>query len=355
MSGFQYKPMGFDASNVVLHYFNSVQNSSGGSAPTIGAGGRNSTSALIFTVPTGSTNPLSRAIKTLPVNLATGFQPFAMIYNALPSSGEIIFLELRDAGTTQLDFRLQTDGRIRLTRAGTTLATSTFITAPNIYYHCEPGFTINDSTGALDFKINENSILAAPLTGIDTKNTANAYITEFALCAVLVGANILTAVTIKFDDVGTRDDSYSGDFRVREQLPTGTGDVDNGVPGGSAAQPDTRRSVDETPPNDDVDWAGLVNVGDKFLLTFAAISTSEEVLCVGLAERATKSAAGTGKYKSVVKIGGTEYLGAVEKAPSNGSWAYLEEVQMFSPATGGSTPYTAAEVNGAQFGAEKTA
>jgi len=168
-----------------------------------------------------------------------------MTYNALPTTGEIIFCELRDSGATQLDLRLLTDGRIRITRAG---------------------------------------------------------------------------------------------------------NVDDGVPTGAA---DTRQAVDETPPDDDTTRSALQNVGDKVLLTYAPIPLSEQVLCVALVERAALSAPGTGKYKSLVKIGGTEYLGSVEKAPSAGSYAYLGEVQMVSPATG--VEYTASEVNGAQFGAEKTA
>jgi hypothetical protein len=308
--------MGFDASANVLDYFTFISATGAASSPTIGAGGRLSSSALIHILPTPSgTTSGSRARKTLPTPLSTIFLTFPLTASALPTSNSfdnsVIILELCDTGTTQIDVRLFGDGRLRVTRAGTVLATSNYVYQVNTFPFLELKAVIHGSAGVIDILAEGSSVFSGgEITGINTKNTANAYATEFVLACVLVsptGSGLLQPMTIKFDDVIARDDHYSGFCHVREDRATGMGSVDDGVPGGSSTQPDTRRSVDESTPNGDVDHASLVNVGDKFRLTYPPIPGDSEVVALIPKFYASKDASGPAGFKANLLIGASEY------------------------------------------------
>jgi hypothetical protein len=343
--------MGFEVDTTVLHYFTSTS-ITGTSTITIGAGGRNSTQGLLALIPnnTNSSNAGAKAVKTLPAALSTIYQSFAFSTNVLPvASQAFILLELRESGTVHIDVRLFPDGTLRVTRAGTALGTGSFVASVNVFYHVEMKAVIDDSTGTIDILVNGASILS--LTGQDTKNGGAGTVTEITIGATMITnlANQVPATTVKFDDMVTNDAAFLGDCRVREDLPTGTGSVDDGVATGAA---DSRQATDEAPPDNDTTYAELVNVGDKILLTYATIPTTEEVVAAGMMPYAKKSTAGAATFKTNVKIGATEYTPGADQAPSAGSYAYFQDLMMVSPAT--SAAFTATELNGAEIGIEKT-
>lgn len=343
--------MGFEVDTTVLHYFTSTV-ITGSSTITIGAGGRNSTQGLLFLIPnnTNSSNAGAKAVKTLPAPLSTIYQAFAFATNVLPvTSQAFILLELRESGTTHIDLRLYPDGTLRVTRAGTALGTGSFVASVNVFYHVEIQAVIHNSTGVINVLVNGASILN--LVAQDTQNGGTGVVSEIAIGATMITnvVNQTPATTVKIDDMVTSDNAFVGDCRVREDLPTGTGSVDDGVATGAA---DSRQATDEAPPDDDTSYAELVNVGDKILLTYPTIPTDEEVIAAGMMPYAKKSTAGSATFQTNVKIGATEYTPGADQAPSAGSYAYFQDLMMVSPAT--AVAFTATELNGVEIGIEKT-
>ena len=339
--------VGCDAYTTITKRFNSLILGAVGSG-AIGAFGRNGTSGLrLAGSATGAVG--ARAALTLGVNLATGYVAFAFKTNAfaVTATPNTRFLELRDNGAVQVYFEYLPSGVIRVYRGdGTVLGTTTFAFALNIFYHFEVEAVIDNSAGEVNLRIN-----GAPLTGftgLDTNQSGNAFFNEVVLCNVSGGSGAGALIDLDFDDLIIRDDDFCGDCRVREDLPTGTGSIDDGVPTGAA---DSRQAVDDSSPDDDTTRAALEGVGDKILLTYATIPTTSEVVALLHAPYAAKSDAGTAAFKGLLRIGGVNYLGA-EKFPSNGSYAYHPQVLMVSPAT--AAQFTAAEVNGLEMGVERT-
>jgi hypothetical protein len=342
--GFPVRPTGFDCYTTPTFYFNSTSASSG--SISIGAYGRNSTSGLRLSGNNSGVVTL-RARKTIG-SIGTLYTAFSFKLGAIPITvSPVRFLELYDAGTLQLYFEILTNGTIRVYRGnGTVLGTTTFSVIVNTIYHFEVKSIIDNSTGSVSIRINESALTA--FTGLDTQNTANATVDEVVLCNNSDGGGFGVTVNLDFDDfIPVRDDDWNGDCQVREDLPTGTGDVDDGVATGAA---DSRQATDEADPDDDTTYTALQNVNDKVLLTYPNIPTTSEVIALFPTMYAKKSAAGTASFKPLLKISSTEYLGT-ELFPSDGSYAYLSDVMTVSPAT--SNPFTPSEINGMQYGLKR--
>ena len=339
---------------VLKRFSQNVQ--SGVTAPAISAGNGRHGASLRITGSTGtSTNSFSQA--SCP-NTATGYIGFAMRHSILPTSDgnsrQAGFVKVLDAGNGQASLAIDTNGHITAWRGdsipfGSLLGTSTYTLKPNVWYYIEWKITINNTTGVSEVRVNGTVILS--LTSQNTRGTgSNNFFNAVGLgCFATQGA---TNANIDFDDFVVNDDGYTGDVQVREEVPTGTGDVDNGTATGAA---DTRQAVDDAAgadPNDDTDYSTLVNVNDKFLLTFPNLPTSATVKYVYPMPYVKKSGAGTCTIKSLFKISGVEYPLA-DQNPSDGTYQYFPDPQSVSPAT--SVAWTASEVNGAQMGVKRTA
>jgi len=331
--------IGPDAFTTPGKIFNSISGT-----VTIGSGGRNGGNAVAVANNSNANTPL-------PAPLGELWIAFDIVTDALnPAGNETKFLSFNDGGSSQVEARFNSAGVVHFYRGASTLiATSSgFAVAPATHYHFEVHLKVHASAGLLDFWVNEIPVTLDNSTGLNTKATANSTVDNFGL---LVSSTV-SIKTNKFRDIIVRDDQQVGNKRVREDLPTGTGSIDDGVPGGSSTQADTRQSVDEADPNDGVDYAALQNVGDKFLLTYPAIPTDSLVIGVAMRVSAALSAAGSGKYKPAYKVGATNALGT-EIAPSNGSYAYATDTfLMQSPDT--AADWTPTEVNSSEFGAERT-
>jgi hypothetical protein len=316
----------------------------GGATWTIGAGGRNGGNAVIAN---GGVSGIATA--PLPAAFSEISYGFDFITNAFPTSGNFCsFAYINDGGVIQCQIRYNSVGGISILRGSTLIATASgFNIALNTHYQIEWKTKIHASTGTLNLWVNEDAITLDNSSGLNTQNTGNATVNSVSL------ANTGPSAILKWRDIIVSDGPQIGNKRVREDLPTGTGSQDDGVPGGSSPAADTRQSVDESgDPNDGVDYAALENVGDKFLLTYPAIPSDAIVVALGMMNYDQLSAAGTGKYKPAYKVGGNDYLGD-EIAPSNGSWRYHPDTfLMQSPDT--ATDWDTAEVNASEFGAERT-
>jgi len=337
--------MGFDVSTTVSNYFTST--SIGAGTITIASGGRNSTQGLIFTSG-GSGGAAERiASKTLPAPMSTIYVAHSRKWNASPDSGgTFILLSVTDGGSAQIELSRLNSGQLRVTRNGTTLGTTADSYSVNIHYHIEIRITIHNSAGVIELWVNEALVLN--LTSQDTQNTANSTVDTVRL-EQSYSTNTSGGVVDTVDDFVVSD-SRILDCRVREDLPTGTGSADDGVPTGAA---DSRQATDEAPPDSDTSYTALQNVADQVLLTYPTIPSGEDVLSVMGKSFAKKATAGTGTFKYLFHISGTDYTPGADQSPSNASYAYMDEIHNVNPATAGA--WSASVVNAMEFGVEKTA
>lgn len=335
--------IGFRAYDSVTKRFTTVTVS--GSTMTIGAYGPGSSAGFRIAVASGGISNTSEIRQTVAQSSTLAVE-FGFRVNKLPSSTAYTIAHIDDGSTIQCDLALLSTGQLRIRRGGsTTLATSTFVAAINTRYRIGWKTVINDATGQLTLKINGAADASINgLTGLDTKNSSNATANQVCFGGVLFRESQM----LDFDNIVIDDSTLHDEATVLEDLPTGTGSQDDGVPTGAA---DTRQAVDDSSPDDDATFSALQNVGDKFLLTYPNLPSGSVVLAAGSLTWAKKSAAGTALFKPDMKIGATEYLGT-EFAPSDGSYAYFKQLLETSPAT--SSAWTESEINGMELGAERT-
>lgn len=334
--------MGFETTTTILHLFNSNTITGGGAAATIGAFGRNSTNGVKITFPTGT--GVSGAIrKTYGSGDTTVWCGFGLYFGAIPP-GTLIFFAFVDAGSTQVYFKINSDGTITaFNGANVSLGTTSRSLISTVWYHFETKVKFDNSTGTVDIRINEVSWLS--LTGKDTQNTSNAYATQIGFEDI--SGNPSVASFYQIDDVVVNTNNWLGDVKVREDLPTGVGSHDDGVITGASS---SYLATKETPPDSDTTYSSLQNIGDYFLLTYASIPTDSEVIALVPFPFASKSAAGSATFKADMLIGGTQYLGT-EQSPSDGSYAYFPDIITTSPATG--ITWTVTEINALELGVKK--
>lgn len=341
---------GFDVYTTITHRFNSSTAAGSGAAISIGAFGRNGSNGLraVSSAAAGA-GFTAEAVKTLPAAIGTIYAGFAFRTSMLPAVSQARTIwAARDVGTIQCDLRLLSDGRLRATRNGTTLAESSVTFLPDVFYHVSIKLVIHPSSGEFHVWINEVVDANINLTGQNTRNSANSTASE-----VVVGvrcANAENTANNDYDDVVVRDDAQVLDLEVLELLPTGIGATNDWTASGAAT---TREAVDEAAPNSDTDYMTTANVGDISLFTYPTIPSDSTIVAVIPMPFAKKTDAGTAQIKSVIRLSSTNYAGAA-KAPSNGSYEYHPEILMVSPDTG--VAFTPAEWNAPiEVGVERSA
>lgn len=306
--------------------------------------GRDSTAGvqITSTATAGSQLPLR---KNLNSNLSTIYFATAWKCDNLPTSGTKTLLTTYDNGTPQTSLSIRADGRFQFFRNITTAigTVSSILVVPNVWYHLEANIIINNS-GTLDFRINEVGDPNFPQFGVDTQNTANAYITQIA-----VGSEGGSTAIQSYDDVIIRDDGWSGDLKVKAFFPLGIGSTNSwSVVGASSSW----QATDETAPNSDTDYISSSTVGDQTLFTFDTLPTSSVIHAVTPIPWVEKTDAGTAQFASEIRLSSTTYTGATQAA-SDSSYTYFPDVNMTSPATG--ITWTVSEWNSIEIGVVRTA
>jgi len=214
----------------------------------------------------------------------------------------------------------------------------------NTWHYIEVKATIADSGGTAIVRV--DGVEFINYTG-DTKNTANAYITNILITCGVNGVEVM------FDDLyfcnqsGSVNNDFLGDCRIITIRPNGAGALTEWTPStGSNYQ-----NVDDATPNDDTDYnaTDALNAIDTF--AFEDISGSGTVRAAVLNLVARKDDAATRKIAGVVRVGGANYAGSDITLAS--SYAFYQDVREVNPAT--SIPWAISEINAAEFGYKMTA
>lgn len=323
----------------------------GADLPTISTATVRTGTRSLKCVTSGSARASYYTVSHAPI--ATGITSLAMnlelINNNSPLWGAY------DNATQHLTLRLRTDGKFEVTRAGTALATGTFVYTPGQWVHLSFKWTISDTVGVFELRINGNTTPDINLSAADTRNAANAVVSQQIFGHLDSNFNN-TGNDLFFDDIVLQDttgaapeNSWLGETQVDYVFPNGAGDNADFTLGGSSPAGTTHESLDDVPSDEGVTLIKSATVGHKATCAFGDLTGGGVVYCVSGIMRAKKAVAGSRGVKQSVKLAGTEVLGSEHFLST--SWHSYVNIWHRDPA---SAVWTVSNVNATKAGAEVT-
>jgi hypothetical protein len=313
------------------------------------SGGRNGGNSLHFSI--AGAGYIS---KTLDAQATWGIA-FAIKVSAFPSGGAIF--QLIDAGTTQIELRLNTNGTLKVTKNnGTALGTTTTAIAVSTWTHVEWLTTINNSTGTTQIWI--NGVSALNLTSQNTRNTANNSADQVILGSFV--NNSTGTTTVDLDDIivydGQSNDaqgnpdihSQIGDCSLTWLLPTGAGTNTAWTASSGSnyactneATPDGDTSYVSSSTTNQIDTYATADLG-------AGVNTVKSVMLMHYSRKddsGSRSIAGAIRTNSANFVGNTISLG--------NSYAYTVAGAWGQNPSGTPAAWTPADVNNIEIGAKE--
>lgn len=262
----------------------------------------------------------------------------------LNSSVQIVYF-VGDGGlTTHGHVQFQSTGVVQAMRFNQVLLgqSSASQFSANTWFYAEIMYTLHDTAGAIQVRINGTTVLN--LSAVDTKNAGTK--------ATLDGFQFTNSGGGGFnyiDDVylcnpaGTANTTYLGDVRVAALLPNGAGATTQLTPTAGANYTNVD---DQAPTTTDLVQSTATGQYDTYNLADYA-PTNATVYGATLHAFAQKSDVGLTSLAPMVRVGATDYEGA-SQALSFGGYRYYSQLYETNPATG--APWTVAEINTAEFG-----
>ena len=313
---------------------------------TIGAFGRNGTNGLrCGDFRSGNSQPLP----TQPTTLTVGA---AVKVGQLPGAS-VILMALSDAGTPQVELRVDLSGRLIVTNNGTVRGQSAIATiVAGQYAYIELQAKIDNAAGTAVVKLNGNTLLN--LAGIKTQTSANAWATHLTLCGVNLG---IVNGPIDFDDLyvtdtnGVRNQGFLGDVRIQAVLPTGAGNYTqwDGLTGAATHW----QAQNQNPPDDDATYVSDSLAVPGHLDSYAmgdVTPTSGTVAAVQVSAWARKDDAGVRTLATMVRSAAVDAVGG--NVNLGNTYNYVTQVYETDP---GGAAWTIASVNGAEAGVKAVA
>jgi len=253
----------------------------------------------------------------------------------------------------QVALWLSTGEKLRVHAGGSFHATGTTTVAAG-WNHIQFKATINNTTGSYTVILNGQQELTA--SGIDTQQTANAYVDTWRIGANGNGTGPAQVGQFYYDDwicgdgSGSNNTTYPGDVAVECIFPNGNGNYSQ-WDGSDGNQVDNYLLVDD-PVVSDADYVST-NVTNE-IDTYAMgnlVTTSGTVYAAQYYMRAKKDASGTRTVAPALRISAADYTGT-GKAMTDSFVGYTEVAET-SPAS--ATAWTISELNGLEYGEKVTA
>lgn len=254
------------------------------------------------------------------------------------------FIRFIDVATTHCYLRIDPDNRIRIyNENGTLLLTSTLFLIPKCWQYIELKIKFDNAAGTVDLRI--NGVSAGSVTGVDTTNTGNAYITQISYRGG--GSGYFLDDMYICDGAGA--DTFRGDCRVETLLPSGAGNYTAWTPSAGSNYQNVDDAYASAPcPDGDTTYNSSTTPGNRDSFAYGnLVITSGTILGVQVSPNVTKTDAGARSIKSFTRLASTDYDGAAKSV--GGSYASYPELWLLNPNT--SAAWTIANVNtDAEFG-----
>lgn len=300
---------------------------------------------------TGSNLVFNSVSYALPTNMPTVSFNAAVKISALPSIGFTCLLaQFYDASTLQVTFGVTNAGQIvayrGLINTGTLLGTSSGATLiAGVQNHVELQATIHPSAGTIKVWINGTS-LVLNLSSQNTRQSSNSFANSVLWGAEAVGSG-MTATNYDYSDLHIADDQV-GDNKLVYVTTNGAGAFADFTNVGGASND---ASVADAQQDGDTSYVSSSTIGQHDSNALANLTGSPTITAVAPFYCAKKTDAGTRKFKPLLRISSTNYLGT-ELSPGT-TYRFFMDPQLVSPAT--AIAYTPSEINGLELGQEVSA
>lgn len=323
-----------------------------GSPSSFVAGRHNATFSNNIAFATGGAETSSTPFLGNESTLIIGFAMNMAIQN---SPQAIVYIT--DSGSTQITLSRDANGFLFFnlgTGTGSPIAgtTGTTLIRENIWYHVEMKVTINNTTGSVHLKLNEQDEIhsgGGPVTGLDTQTTANAYTNRIGLA----GINFATTY---FDDFyilnttpessGPPNNDFIGDVAVETLFADANGVTNDWTPlSGSNYE-----NIDEHATDDDASYVFSSTTSAIDLYSYDNLEqiNQSDIHAVQTPIMARKTAAGGRFVTNVIRHGATNYAG--NTLTTTDDYGELLQIHPSNPGTG--SAWTTSDIDNAQFGIE---
>lgn len=239
-----------------------------------------------------------------------------------------------------------------------TLGTSSVGVMPTSgWFHFQAKVTIDNSAGAVELKVNNNSVLS--LTGQDTQSSHASAATGSVSGIVLGAQGTVTngwSSTIGpwyYDDLvvlngsGAANNNFLGDIRVQRLNPTANGTTSDFTPTGAATN---WQANSETIADGDTSYSSTGTTTHKQLFALGDLTGSPTIHAVQARSYAKKTDAGTANITPLWRSGGTNYSGTLQNLSA--SYIWHTEIKEQDPNT--AAAWTTSGVNALESGVEFT-
>ena len=241
----------------------------------------------------------------------------------------------------QLSINVGIDGTIRLYRSSSTLlAQSTNALSMGTWNYIEIKFTIADSGGLFEVRVNES--VWVTFTGDTKQSTSLSTVSRF----VLYGRTSDCGYDDFYicDATGTANNDYLGDCRIDTIFPNGVGNIDDFIVQGATTN---WEAVDETVFDGDTsyNYSNTVSAKDTFAFTNVPAITGS-IFGVQASIGARKDDAGGRVLRAVTRLSSTDYESS--NIPLSTDYLFGRAIWEKNPNT--SAAWAEADINGAEFG-----
>jgi hypothetical protein len=341
----------FGYSNVLLDVFTStlVPGGSNHTWSINATNGRTGGPCLRGVTVNGSGNNLiAQSLKAIPAG-ATKYAAIAYRTSVVPPVGGFrIIYRFTENGNPQVDIRINSQGDLYFTRAGTLLAgtTLTALVVPNVYVQFVAKVVIDPSAGSVDVRLHgaTTSAYGGAVTGLNTRATATTTCDGVAACT---GGVANDPCTVDFCHLAVHPTDWTGDIRVDYFPMNAAGNSTQWTPSTGS----NHTTIDEIGSKSTADYNATSGVGDKDTFALDNVPTTAEIFEVcpmGLVE---KMDAGAAECAFVIRQGSTDYDGA-NVSPPFGTPQYFKVGLELNPDTG--LAWTASEFNTNEIGYKRT-
>lgn len=238
------------------------------------------------------------------------------------------FLEFLDSSTNQLRFTLNTSLYIEAYRNATLLGTSSAPITLDRWYFLEFRVKIHDTTGTVQIKIDETSVLN--LTGQDTQNTGNASVNTIKfLCAPgnYSGREMGIDNWYLLDTTGGSLDDFLGEIRIVALAPNAAGNSAEFTPSSGL----NYAAVDDIPHDADTTYVESSTSGHRDSYNCATFGSSGTIHAFSVITLAKKTDVGAVSIANTLRLSSTNYDGATHALTS--SYVYYTETFTEDPST----------------------
>jgi hypothetical protein len=267
--------------------------------------------------------------------------------NGYNVNGDLVQFRSDSGATTHCALARKAGNLLAIKVAGVEVAATAGAELDSIWHYFEVRAFLSDTVGTIDVYKNGGSTPILSYSG-DTKNAG----TKIVFDNVAVSGpsfQVMDDIYIVSGAGAAPLNDRLGEVRCWPLAPNGDGNYSQAV-GSDGNSLLNYQLVDEAITSlNTADYVGLVNNGDKDTYTYAnLVPTTGTVLNVELASIVSKSDGGAKSIRPVIRIGGVDYPGTDQTLGLSAT--QITQQNFLNPATG--LPWTIADVNNAEFGAE---